>query len=132
MIATFNSYQIVPLQANSGANLHELVQNNIPQIRTYFPGMISDTDTLEKSKNFCTTTVKKAASMEYLAYLIQDTRTKKSIGLVDVKRLDMRVPKAELGYFIIKPYEGQGITTRAVNLVSEYLAEKYGFITHQS
>jgi len=48
--------------------------------------------------------------------------------LVDVKNINWEVPKAELGYFIDKHYEGQGITTIASRLVVDHIVSEYKFI----
>jgi len=60
--------------------------------------------------------------------MITDIKTYKFIGLIDVKNMDMNVPKVELGFFIDSQYEGKGIVSKATNLVIDHSVEEYKFI----
>ncbi len=60
--------------------------------------------------------------------MITDIETNAFVGLVDVKNINMNVPKGELGSFIDSNYEGKGIVTEATKLVVNHIVEHYKFI----
>ncbi len=41
-------------------------------------------------------------------------------------RIDWRVPKVEIGYWIRTPYSGQGYVTEAVNAITEFAVKYFG------
>jgi ribosomal-protein-serine acetyltransferase len=49
-----------------------------------------------------------------------DKSVSKPIGMLFIKSLDWRIPKAELAYYIDKEYEGKGIISKALNNVIEF------------
>ncbi len=84
--------------------------------------------TLEDTLVYCAEIQNKIEAKTYFPFMITDKNTGKFIGLVDVKNIDWNVPKAELGSFIDKDYEGKGIVSTATNLVVAHIVEKYKFI----
>lgn len=96
--------------------------------KIFFAGTVSKTRTLEDTLKYCDDIQKRIKSMDYLPYMIIDISTNEFIGLVDVKNIDMNVPKAELGSFIDHRYEGKGIVSKATNLVVDHIVKDYKFI----
>lgn len=125
---TFDNYKIELLSASGGEAFYNLIDNNRPRLEDFFAGTVSKTRTLEDTLNYCEEIQQRITSMSYLPYMITDINTNEFIGLVDVKNIDMNVPKAELGSFIDSRYEGKGIVSKAANLVVEHIVEEYKFI----
>jgi ribosomal-protein-serine acetyltransferase len=46
------------------------------------------------------------------------------IGIIFIKNINWRIPEYELGYFIDKAYEGQGIMTKIIDKAFKYCFEK--------
>lgn len=124
----FNQYNINLLQADESEAFFNLIDHNRPRLEDFFAGTVSKTLTLEATKNYCLEIQKRIANMSYLPYMITDSNTNTFVGLVDVKNIDMNVPKAELGSFIDTNYEGKGIVTEATRLVMEHIVERYKFV----
>ncbi|EDP69992.1 Acetyltransferase [Flavobacteriales bacterium ALC-1] len=125
---TFDSFKIDLLQPNEGEALFNLIDSNRARLEDFFAGTVSKTRTLEDTLVYCEDIQKRIKAIGYLPYMITDVNTNEFIGLVDVKNIDMNVPKAELGSFIDSRYEGKGIVSKATNLVVDHIVEEYKFI----
>lgn len=91
-----------------------MIKRNHSRLKNFFAGTVKFTKTLEDTKNYSLLIEKRIAEKSYFPYIIKDRETGKFIGLVDIKNIDWTIPKAEIGYFIDKNSEGQGIITKAV------------------
>ena len=124
----FDHYKINLLQAEESEAFFNLIDNNRPRLEDFFAGTVSKTLTLEATKNYCVEIQKRIESLSYLPFMITDTKTNAFVGLVDVKNINMNVPKAELGSFIDAQYEGKGIVTEATRLVMNNIVDRYKFV----
>ena len=57
--------------------------------------------------------VDKAKEKTYLPFIILDNTTGSVAGFMDLKNIDWNIPKAEVGYFIDRKYEGKGLSRKA-------------------
>jgi ribosomal-protein-serine acetyltransferase len=124
----FEHYNIEVLQPEASKAFFDLIEKNRPRLEDFFAGLVSRTQTLEDSINYCKIIEEKITDKSYFPFMITDLNTNAFVGLVDVKNMDWNVPKAELGSFIDTTYEGKGIATKATNLVVDYVVEEYQFI----
>ncbi|WP_040253935.1 GNAT family N-acetyltransferase [Psychroserpens mesophilus] len=125
---TFDHYTIRLLQDTESEAFFNLIDNNRPRLEDFFAGTVSKTLTLDATKQYCVEIQKRIKDISYLPYMITDTETNTFVGLVDVKNIDLNVPKAELGFFIDDHYEGKGIVTKATSLVINHIIQKHKFI----
>jgi len=125
---TFDHYKINLLQINESEAFFNLIDSNRPRLEDFFAGTVSKTLTLEATKHYCVEIQQRIQSKSYLPFMITDIKTNAFVGLVDVKNIDLNVPKAELGSFIDGNYEGKGIVTEATKLVMNHIVEHYKFI----
>lgn len=125
---TFDQYRIDLLKANESQAFFNLIDSNRPRLEDFYAGTVSKTLTLESTKDYCIEIQKRIEEKSYLPYMITDIETNTFVGLVDVKNIDMNVPKAELGFFIDDNYEGKGIVTEATKLVTNHIVEHYRFV----
>nr|WP_321234223.1 GNAT family protein [uncultured Psychroserpens sp.] len=128
MMITFGHFKINLLQPNEADAFFNLIDTNRARLEDFFAGTVSKTLTLEDTMNYCVEIQQRIKEKSYLPYMIADIETNAFVGLVDVKNIDWNVPKAELGSFIDTRYEGQGITSKATNLVVDYIVNEYKFI----
>jgi len=125
---TFDNYKITLLDINDGEAFFRLIDSNRQRLEDFFAGTVSKTRTLNDTLNYCSEIQQRIKERSYFPYMVTDVNTGKFIGLVDVKNIDWNVPKAELGSFIDKHYEGKGIVSKATNLLIEHIVEEYKFI----
>jgi len=123
----FDNFCIVDLDLQKPELFFELIENNKHRLEDYFAGILSKNKTLEDTKLFCNEAEQRIQDKTYFPYIILNKEKNKYIGLIDIKNIDWRVPKAEIGYLIDSEYEGQGIVSRAVGYVVEYVVANYGF-----
>ncbi len=124
----FENFEIRLLQPNEGEAFFNLIENNRSRLEDFFAGTVSKTKTLEDTLLYCEEIQEKIKDFSYLPYMITDTNTNEFIGLVDVKNINKDIPKAELGSFIDRQYEGKGIVTDATQLVVDHIVKEYKFI----
>jgi len=125
---TFDQYNINLLQAEESEAFFNLIDRNRSRLEDFFAGTVSKTLSLEATKNYCLEIQTRIKNCSYLPFMITDKETNAFVGLVDVKNIDMNVPKAELGSFIDAQYEGKGIVTEATRLVVDHIVSEYKFI----
>jgi ribosomal-protein-serine acetyltransferase len=125
---TFDNYKIELLNKNGGKAFFNLIENNRARLEDFFAGTVAKTKTLEDTLKYCEEIQKRINSISYLPYMIIDINSNEYIGLVDVKNIDMNVPKAELGSFIDKDYEGKGVVSKATPLVINHIVNEFKFI----
>ncbi len=147
----FSNYLLRPLEADDAPDLFTLIDSNRKRLEDFFAGTVNRNKTLDETLQFVPEVIARANNRTYYPFVIVDTTTDKIIGYTDIKSIDWNIPKAEIGYFIDKDYEGKGISTKAAenivgycfeilqlhkvflrthesNIASRRIAEKLGFI----
>ena len=123
----FDNYKITLLKSSESKAFFKLIDENRPRLEDFFAGTVSKCKTLADTINYCKAIQIRIDEKSYFPFMITDTNTNHFVGLVDVKNIDWNVPKAELGSFIDKAYEGKGIVTKAAGLVVNHLVDTYKF-----
>ncbi|BAO77003.1 GNAT family N-acetyltransferase [Winogradskyella sp. PG-2] len=128
MDITFDNYKIDLLSTSEGEAFFDLIDTNRARLEDFFAGTVSKTRTLKDTLEYCVEIENRIKVKSYFPYMITDVYTGQFVGLVDVKNIDWNVPKAELGSFIDSRYEGEGIVSKATNLVVNHIVKEYKFI----
>ena len=123
----FENYKISLLEVDQSELFFNLMKDNTKRLEDFFAGIISETKTLDDTIEYCQEVAQRIKDKTYLPYIITDTNCSKIIGLIDVKNIDWKIPKAELGAFIDADYENKGVITKAAILVVNHIVEKYQF-----
>ncbi|GAA3590006.1 GNAT family protein [Flavivirga amylovorans] len=123
----FNNFRITPLDINESENFFNLIDRNRSRLEDFFAGTVLKTKTLQDTIIYCQNIRDRVLEKSYFPFVINDLKTDTFIGLIDVKSIDWNIPKAEIGYFIDVDYEGQGVISKSLGLVIEYLSEVYQF-----
>lgn len=124
---TFDSYTIRLLTIEDLDIYFQMVEKNRPRLEDCFTGTVSRTQTLEETREFLSEIEAKIANKTYFPYLIIDTSNGAIAGFLDLKNIDWKIPKSEMGCYIDVDYEGKGITTKAFALFCEYCFAEFGF-----
>ena len=127
MYQEFENFKIIDFDPNGATSFFKLVDDNRSRLEDFFPGTVSDNNTLEDSLQYFQSVDQKVKDLSYFPFILCDKKTDKYIGLVDLKRIDWRIPKAEIGYFIDEKYQGKGIISTAVAAVISYVEKEYQF-----
>lgn len=117
----FDQYVIRIVEQSDARAYFELIDSNRPRLEGFFAGTVSKTQTLAATQTFISDNIIRNGNKEYYPFVVIDQATGKIIGYIDVKNIDWRIPKAELGCFIDERYAGKGISQRALSMVINYL-----------
>ena len=133
----FGDYIIRQLCVNDTQIFFDLINNNRKRLEDFFPGTISKNKSIEETMALIPGVISKAENRTYFSFIILDTRTARPVGYIDIKNIDWRIPRGELGYFIDEHYEGKGISTKAVSEIIKHCTHDLNFIklflrTHDS
>ncbi len=146
----FDNYLLRPIEKKDADAFFELIDNNRQRLEDFFAGTVAKNRTLGETHSFIPDVIDRTSKRMYFAFVIVDLATDTIIGFADIKTIDWNIPKAELGYFIDKEYEGKGIISKAIariiahcfndlelkkislrvhesNMASRKIAEKHGF-----
>lgn len=123
----FDNYTIRFLELTDTEAYFKLIDTNRNRLVDYFAGTISRTHTLDDTKEFVIERIKKRDDKIYLPYVIVDENSKDIIGFIDVKNIDWRIPKGELGCYLDAKYAGKGIAKKAFNLFTDYCFKEIKF-----
>ncbi len=127
MYQEFENFKIIDFDPHGGASFFKLVDSNRSRLENFFPGTLLENKTLEHTIQYFQSVDQKINERTYFPFILSDKNTDEYIGLVDFKKIDWRVPKAEIGYFIDEKYQGKGIISMAVGAVISYVEKKYRF-----
>ena len=122
----FDHYLIRPLEANDLPAYFGLVERNRHRLE-FFTGTTSRTKTFEDTRVFLSEMLQRNQDTTYFPYFIVDTTNNKIIGFIDLKNIDWKIPKSEIGYYMDGSYAGKGIMSKALRLFCEYCFQKFKF-----
>lgn len=127
MIGQFENIAIVAFDSNRAEEFFELIESNREVLDVYFAGTTSKTKTLQETLLYAKEIDLRIEERSYFPYFLINTTCDTLMGYIDVKNIDWNIPKAELGYFIDKEYQGKGITSKAVAVIIPHIVTKYAF-----
>jgi len=122
MILTNNKLTLRPFKDSDAKILTELCNNKKiwDNLRDYIPFPYTENNAIEFIKYCQTESPQHTFAIEFNGEFAG------SIGLV--KQNDVYRLTAEIGYWLGEPFWGQGITTKAVKLITEYGFKQLGLI----
>jgi RimJ/RimL family protein N-acetyltransferase len=115
-----NDFIVRTLEITDAKLLFEMVQNNRARLIDYFPISIGAMQDVDSTKAYIQDKIKQAEKKESFSFAIICPKDLKPIGMLFIKSLDWRIPKAELAYYIDKEYEGKGVVSKALEWVVSY------------
>ncbi len=121
----FKDFKFRLLTTNDGAKLLELINRNRQRLVDYFPVTSSAITNLDSSFKYVDQYLGMEARKEQFILVLED-KDNLLQGMILIKNIDWRVPKAELAYFIDKSLQGKGIMTRALEATVRYGFEELG------
>ncbi len=133
----FDNYTIRLLTQEDLKAYWKLIDNNRKRLGDFFGGTISKTKTFEDTKDFVADRIQQLLEKKYYPFIIVDNDVNEIAGFIDIKNIDWRIPKGELGYYVDEKYAGTGIATKAFNLFLNHCFNEMGFVklflrTHES
>ena len=123
---TFDNFIIRPICIEDTSNYHTFVEQNKERLIKYFPKTLNANKDISSTNNHIIERIRLSDTKEFFTFVVLDNLSSKIIGTVFIKDLDWNIPKGELGFFIDKDYEGKGIITNAVSIISRHCFQSMG------
>lgn len=113
---------------DDAAALFRLISAEKESLKNYFPLTVESTTSLAATRTFIKTRIKETKEGKSTFYGIFEKKTGMLIGQIAVREINWRVPKCELGYFIISEKRGQGFAPEALDAIAAFCFEKAGMV----
>jgi RimJ/RimL family protein N-acetyltransferase len=107
------------LNINDAQGLYHLIENNRERLENYFPISTKEITSLQSTVDYINNQKLLTAKKEFYFFSIKDEH-QQIVGALIIKSFDWRIPKAEIGYYLDKNFEGKGIMTKAVKWLIDY------------
>ena len=128
---SFNNFTINAIKATDAWPLCNFMAANDDRLKRYFPKTLQQNLTPDLAQCFADKKVKQFDLKKEFLFTIKENGSNEIAGLVYLKELDWTIKQAEFAYCIGYQFEGKGITTKAVGLLSDYAFETLGLKTLQ-
>jgi len=119
-IAHFEKFSIEPIHEKYAWRICDFTTVNAKRLQRYFPKTLAQNLTPTLSQIFVERKVREYHKNEEFLFILKDNQNRTVIGLVYVKELEWKKKQAEIAYCIGYQYEGKGITTTAIETISQY------------
>lgn len=123
----FDHFTIRLLAEEDSDAYFQLIERNRARLEGYFAGTISKTKTREDTLAFITENMQHIKDSTYFPYLIVDDSSNKIAGFIDLKNIDWKIPKSEMGCYMDVDYASKGIATKAFSLFCDFCFAEYHF-----
>ncbi|MCO6489181.1 MAG: GNAT family N-acetyltransferase [Phaeodactylibacter sp.] len=105
---------------NEGQALYDLIQDNHSRLEDHFPKTIEAIRDKESAEFFVREMLANWLLQKEYGFGVWDNKSAGLIGMIRLFRIDWRVPKAELNYFIDKEYAGKGLMTESLKVALRF------------
>ncbi len=116
----FDAFVISSIKENDAWPLCNFAIANEDRLKEFFPGTLAQNLTPDLSKHFTAKKTNQFASKEEFLFTLKEKESQALAGLVYLKAMDWNKKQGEFAYCIGYEYEGKGLISRAINLLSEY------------
>jgi RimJ/RimL family protein N-acetyltransferase len=112
-------------KAGDGVPIHAAIQESLESLQPWMPWATAD-ETVEELETFLRTMAARFTLREDLPLMLWRKSDGLYVGGSGLHRMDWRVPRFEIGYWVRTSLEGQGYITEAVNGITQFAFEVLG------
>ena len=131
MHIAFKTYYLEPVQLKDRWKICDFIVANEDRLKRFFPKTLEQNLTPNLATLFVKKKIKAFQLNEEFLFTIKQQETNILLGLIYLKELDWTKKQGELAYCIGYPFEGKGITTKAIQTLAEYAFENFNIKTLQ-
>ncbi|MFT5847708.1 MAG: ribosomal-protein-alanine N-acetyltransferase [Psychroserpens sp.] len=131
MIAQFEGFEINAIHHGDAWKICDLMVANADRFRPYFPGTLAENLNPTLSQIFVDKKIKAFQNKEEFLFTLKHSETRELVGLIYIKEIDLDKQQGEFAYCIGYTFEGKGLTSKTVKLLSRYAFETLGLSTLQ-
>ncbi len=126
-----NGFYVSPIELKDAWNLCNFIVANEDRLKIYFPKTLEQNLNPTLSNIFVEKKVKQFNLKEEFLFTLKAIKSKELVGLIYIKELNWDSKQGEFAYCIDYNAEGKGITSKAINKLSEYAFLELGLETLQ-
>lgn len=130
MIA-IGDFHVSPIRLEDAWSICNFAVANEDRLQRFFPKTLEQNLTPTVSKRFAEIKEKQFSNKEEFLFIIKPNESREVAGLIYIKELDWDKKQGEFAYAIGYPFEGKGITSKAVAALSKYAFDQMGLKTLQ-
>ena len=131
MTAKFNGFEINPIHLGDAWKVCDFCISNADRLKRYFPKTLEQNLNPTLSQLFVEKMVKQFEENETFLFTLKHSETRELAGLIYIKELDWETKQGEFAYCIGYTFEGQGLTSKAVKMLSKHAFTDLGLETLQ-
>lgn len=131
MTLQFDGFEINPIHIGDAWKTCDFCVTNADRLKRYFPKTLEQNLNPTLSQLFVEHKVKRFQNREEFLFTLKHSETRQLLGLIYLKELDWTVKQGEFAYAIDYNFTGRGLTSKAVNLLSNYALNELGIETIQ-
>ena len=131
MVAAFNGFEISGVHGGDAWKICNLMVANEDRFKRYLPKTLEQNLTPTLSQLFVEKKVKQFEKREEFLFTLKHSETRDLAGLIYIKELDWERGQGEFAYCIGYTFEGKGLMSDAIKVLSTYAFEELGLKTLQ-
>lgn len=108
------------VEVQDAEKLFQLIESNRDRLTQYLPITVKENASPELTGLYLSRKVREAKNRTTFTSVIVHKPSASFAGIIIVKKIDWHAGDCEIGYFICRDFEGQGITSRAVAAVCKH------------
>lgn len=120
MVAQFDGFEIYPIQEQDTLSIHDFIVAHTGRFKMYFPVTVAQNLTPSLSQYFVQQKLKAFKAEEEFLFTLKQCEHQNIVGLVYIKDIDVANKQGEFAYCLGSSFEGQGLTSKTVALLSQY------------
>lgn len=117
--------EIQPIAENDILHFYHLIENNRNHLKKYFPKTLETITDFSSAEKFVIQKMMDAENKNSFYFTIKFDD--KISGIITLRNLEWEIPKGEIGYFIDKKLQGNGIATIVVRKFLKFCFEELNF-----
>lgn len=111
-------------QEGDGRIVYNLIVANKSRLEDHFPRTIAQITDENKSELYVRSRIADWYAQRGYFFGIWEMSSQTYIGQISVKNIDWEIPRAEIGYYISKEYEGKGLMTEVLKQIIKFSFEQ--------
>ena len=122
----FDRFQSRLIEARDASQFFQLIETNRKRLETFLPITAGENAEPKLTPGYIARKNQEANDRTTFTMILEDAETESFAGFMVIKNIDWNEKECELGYFIDRNWEGQGVMTQYVKATCEHCKNELG------